>query len=83
MLCAQFIHEGTACVRMLVCRRSEIARHIQPGALKVVVYSGQAQPGPGEGGDNEEMPSSFTPFRIFISKVQPLVVTWLCVSYSI
>jgi E3 ubiquitin-protein ligase SHPRH len=26
-------------------RHSEIERHIQPGALKVLVYSGQAQPG--------------------------------------
>ena len=31
-------------------RRDEILRHIQPGALKLVLYEGQPQPGAGGGG---------------------------------
>lgn len=35
-----------ACCR---CRRDEILRHIRPGALKLVLYEGQPQPGAGGG----------------------------------
>ena len=30
-----------------ICRRDEILRHIRPGALKLVLYEGQPQPGAG------------------------------------
>ena len=32
----------------LYCRRDEILRHIRPGALKLVLYEGQPQPGAGD-----------------------------------